>query len=111
MKLSLQCSNRGCGKINVPYLDPTDDKAYCSLCDKEMILTPFVKTQMKSNKQFRQRLQPKPYAVKCQRCGKDDQPILVNNNVVCVSCRKPLDHLSEPFKIMLREKLKNTKDE
>jgi len=108
MGFSLPCNNKGCCKIQEPYLDVKEDKVYCSLCDKEMLgITPFVKNQMKMNKQFRQR-QPKPFAVKCQRCGKEDRPKLVAQDIVCAGCSKPLDHLSEPFKIMLREKLRTT---
>jgi hypothetical protein len=104
----MPCSNKGCGKIMEPYLDVKDDKVYCSLCDKELPgITYFVKVQMKSLKQFRQR-QPKPFAVKCQRCGKEDRPKLVGQDIVCVTCNGLLDHLSEPFKIMLREKLRTT---
>src|SRR5580698_6084573 len=108
MGFSMPCSNKGCGKIQEPYLDVKDDKVYCSLCDKEIPgITYFVKVQMKSNKQFRQK-QNKPFAVKCQRCGKEDRPKLVGKDIVCVGCNKSLDHLSEPFKIMLREKLRTT---
>lgn len=104
MAFSIPCTNRGCGKIQEPYLDIADDKVYCSLCDKELNVTSFVKTQMKSNKQFRRR-QPKPFSVKCQSCGKEDRPKLVKQDIVCVFCNKSMDHLSEPFKIMLREQL------
>jgi hypothetical protein len=106
MGFSMPCNNKGCGKIQEPYLDVADDKVYCSLCDKEIVgITYFVKAQMKSNKQFRQR-QTKSFAVKCQKCGKEDRPKLVGQDIVCTGCNKSLDHLSEPFKIMLREKLR-----
>jgi hypothetical protein len=111
MRFSLPCNNKGCGKINEPYLDPNDDKVYCSECDKEMTgITSFVKMQMKSNKQIKQfrAKKPKPFSVKCPRCGKDDRPKLVQEDIICSGCNKPLDQLSEPFKIMLREKLRTT---
>jgi ribosomal protein L34E len=108
MGFSLPCTNKGCGKIQEPYLDIKEDKVYCSLCDREIPgITYFVKVQMKALKQFRQR-QPKPFAVKCQRCGKEDRPKLVGQDIICTGCDQPLDHLSEPFKIMLREKLRTT---
>src|SRR5579864_8048312 len=108
MPFSMPCVHKGCGKIMEPYLDPTTDKVYCSLCDKELPhITYFVKVQMKQLKQFRQK-QPKPFAVKCQRCGKEDRPKLSGNDILCAACGKPLDHLSEPFKIMLRDKLRTT---
>ena len=108
MPFSIQCTNVGCKKIMEPYLDVKEDKVYCSLCDKELQgITYFVKVQMKSLKQFRQK-QNKPFAVKCQRCGKEDRPKLIQQDIVCSGCNKSLDHLSEPFKIMLREKLRTT---
>lgn len=108
MPFSMSCSNKGCGKVMEPYLDVKEDKVYCSVCDRELVnVTYFVKVQMKSLKQFRQK-KITPFAVKCQKCGKEDRPKLVKDDIVCVGCNKTLDHLSEPFKIMLREKLKTT---
>lgn len=109
MAFTFPCTNKGCGKIQAPYIDLADDKVYCSLCDKEIPgITAIVKNQMKMHKQFRQK-QAKPFGVKCPRCGKDDRPrLMANGDIVCVGCDKPLDHLSEPFKIMLRDKLRTT---
>lgn len=104
----MSCTNKGCGKIMEPYLDVKEDKVYCSLCDKELQnITYFVKVQMKSLKQFRQK-QNKPFSVICKKCKKEDRPKLVGQDIVCSGCNKLLDHLSEPFKIVLREKLKTT---
>lgn len=104
----MPCTNKGCGKIQEPYLDTADDKVYCSLCDRELPnITHFVKIQMKSLKQFRKRAS-KPFAVKCINCNKEDQPKLVGEDIVCPGCNKPHSHLSEPFKIMLRDKLRTT---
>lgn len=104
----MPCTNKGCGKIQEPYLDPTDDKVYCSLCDRELLnITHFVKIQMKMMKQFRQKA-PKPFAVKCQSCKREEQPKVVGEDIVCPACGKKHDHLSEPFKIMLRDKLRTT---
>lgn len=106
MPFSMSCTNRGCGQTMEPYLDQTDDKVYCSKCDKEIVnVTHFTKVQMKSMKQFK----PKKtisFAVKCKKCGKEERPKLVKDDIVCPGCNKTHDHLSEPFKIMLREKLK-----
>lgn len=102
----MACTAKGCGHVMEPYLDPKDDKVYCSKCDKEITnVTHFAKVQMKTLKQFRQK-KVVSFAVKCQKCGKEDRPKLVGDDIVCIGCKKPLDHLSEPFKIMLREKLK-----
>lgn len=106
MAFSTFCTTKGCGKIQEPYLDPQDNKVYCSLCDSEILnLTPFVKAQMRSMKQFRQK-QSKPFAVKCDKCGREERPKLQNGNVVCGSCGGPLSNLSPIFKNMLKEKLK-----
>jgi ribosomal protein L34E len=110
MPFSLQCTTKGCCKIQIPYIDPATDKVYCSFCDQEMAgITHFIKVQMKSLKQFRQKQQT-PFAVKCSKCGKTDCPKLVNNEIVCSGCSKPLDNLTEPFKIILRVKLKSSND-
>jgi ribosomal protein L34E len=111
MPLSMNCSNIGCGSLMQPYLDTGDDKVYCSACNNEMQgITHFVKVQLKAMKQIKQNRpkQPKPFAVKCPKCGNEDRPKLVGSEVFCVSCNKPLDHLSESFKIMLRDKLRTT---
>ncbi len=106
MPFSMACTSKCCGQVMEPYLDPKDDKVYCSKCDKEISnVTHFAKVQMKALKQYRQK-KVISFAVKCPKCGKEDRPKLVGEDIVCVGCKKPLDHLSEPFKIMLREKLK-----
>ena len=103
---SMPCSNKGCNKLQEPYLDPKTDKVFCSLCDREITnITHFAKIQMKTLKQYK----PKntvSFAVKCLKCGKEDRPKVVGDDIVCAFCKKSMDHLSEPFKIMLREKLK-----
>lgn len=89
-----------------PYIDPKTDKVYCSLCDKEIVnVTYFTKVQMKSLKQFKQKTTIS-FGVKCDKCGKEDRPKLINDNVVCSSCNKPLDKLSVPFINMLKKELK-----
>lgn len=106
MPFSLVCTNKGCGKQMEPYLDPKDDKVYCSLCDKEISnITHFAKIQMKSMKQFKQK-NTTSFSIKCKKCNKEDRPKVVNDDIVCAHCKKPMDHLSAPFKIMLKEKLK-----
>lgn len=93
-------------KLNEPYIDPKTDKVYCSLCDKEIAnITHFVKTQMKTLKQYKTKTAAS-FSVKCSKCSKEARPKLVGQDIVCPGCNKKHDHLSEPFKIMLREKLK-----
>lgn len=106
MAFSTQCTNKGCGKIQEPYIDKEDDKIYCSECNREITnLTHFAKIQMKSLGQYRQKSKIS-FAIKCPHCSAEVRPKLTNNDVVCGSCGKPLDNLSLPFKNMLKDKLK-----
>jgi Zn finger protein HypA/HybF involved in hydrogenase expression len=114
MAVTMVCNNtytdekgkqKKCGEME-PYLDPKTNKVFCSKCDQEMAnVTHFMKTTLKTLKQYRTK-QPVPFGVKCQNCGRDAQPKVVKDDIVCPTCNKPHTHLSEPFKIMLRDKLK-----
>lgn len=105
------CTNKGCGQYQAPYLDPDNNTVYCSVCDKSISnLTSFAINQMKSNKQFKVK-KSTPFAVKCQSCKKEDIPLLNNNKLLCSSCKKELTNLSEPFKILIKEKLKAPNNE
>jgi uncharacterized CHY-type Zn-finger protein len=89
-----------------PYIEPKTDKVYCSLCDKELAnMTHFIKIQMKTLKQYKAK-ETTSFSVKCGLCNKEARPKLVGQDIVCPGCNKKHEHLSEPFKIMLREKLK-----
>lgn len=102
----MPCTNKGCGQVQEPYIDPKDDKVYCSLCDREISnITYFAKVQMKSLKQFKTKTNSS-YSVKCNKCNVSERPKLVNNELVCGRCSKILDNLSLAFKNMLKEKLK-----
>lgn len=110
MPFSMQCINKGCGKQMEPYIDPKTDKVYCSLCNLEISnVTHFAKVQMKALKQYRPKT-GSAFSVKCTKCGKEDRPLLVGENIICSGCKNKHDQLSEPFKIMLREKLKKSSD-
>lgn len=106
MAFTTTCTLKGCGQLMQPYLDPQTDKVHCSSCDGEMSqITSFVKQQLKMNKQYRPK-KTVAFAVKCTKCGKEDRPLLMNDDVYCPSCKSPHSHLSTPFKLMLKEKLK-----
>ena len=106
MAFSIICSNKGCGEQMEPYLDKDTDKVYCSSCDKELVnITHFVKIQMKSMKQYKQK-KTISFGVKCQSCNKDDRPVILDNKIICPSCKKEHSHLSEAFKNMLKDNLK-----
>jgi len=103
MPFSIPCTH--CRKTNEPYLDPASDKVFCGLCDQELNISHFVKIQMKTLKQFKQKTSTS-FSVKCQSCNKEARPILKNNDVFCPSCQKPHSHFSSTFKLMLKEQLK-----
>ena len=101
---------RKCGQVE-PYMDPKTEKVYCPSCNSEIPnITHFMKMTMKTLKQFRQKPQI-PFGVKCQNCGKEAQPKVVKDDIVCPGCDKAHSHLSEPFKIMLKDKLKTANKE
>jgi|SRR5271166_2476156 len=114
MPISLICNNtyqddkgktKKCGQVE-PYMDQKTGQVFCPNCNSEITgVTHFMKTTMKTLKQFKQKLTV-AFGVKCQKCNKEAQPKIVGKDIVCPGCGKPHEHLSEPFKIMLREKLK-----
>src|SRR5713101_2892305 len=106
MPFLINCNNKGCNKTQEPYIDPKDDKVYCSLCDKEITnITYFTKVQMKSLKQFKPKTSTS-FSVKCPKCNKEGRPKIINDDIVCSGCSKSLDHLSVAFKNMLKDQLK-----
>ena len=115
MAVSLICPNtyidaktkkkKTCGQVE-GYMDPKTDKVYCPLCDNEIPnVSHFTKTTMKTLKQFKQKVQV-AFGVKCSHCHKEAQPVIINNEITCPHCKKEHNHLSEPFKIMLKTELK-----
>ncbi len=112
MPFNMFCANKACHKQMEPYIDLKTDKIFCSVCDVEIPnVNYFTKFQMRSLKQIK----PKStisYSVKCSLCFKEGRPVILKNDIVCLGCKKPLTHLSIPFKNMLKDKLKDIgKDE
>jgi len=107
MAFTTNCTNKGCYKFQEPYLDLTTNKPHCSECDKEILnISSFAIAQMKSSKQFK-KPEKVPFSVKCNKCNATKRPMLHNNGeVICGSCKQPLDNVSDHFKEMLKEKLK-----
>lgn len=102
----MNCPHKGCHQYMDPYIDPKTDKVYCASCDNELTnITHFAKMQMKSSKQYKTK-QTKSFSIKCTFCSKEDRPIIIKDEIVCCSCKKPFSNLSQPFKIMLKEQLK-----
>lgn len=106
MAFSILCQNKGCGKLQAPFLDKETSKVYCAECKLEIInISPFMVSQMKMNKQFRQK-EKKSFAVKCPDCQVEARPKLINDEIICSACNKRMDKLS-PFSIaMLKQQLK-----
>ena len=101
------CQTKGCHLEQEPYLDPNDDKVYCSECDGEMPnVNYFTKQQLKNLKQFKIK-EKVAYSVKCKSCSKDLLPILINDKLACPSCKNEHKHLSTPFALLIKSKLKD----
>lgn len=112
MPFTMQCQNKGCCKMQEPYLDKDTDKVYCSACNNEIKeATHFAKMQMKALKQYRQK-ESKSFSVKCEHCKNDDRPIPGKDkkSYFCSVCKKELN-LSQAFKKMLDERLKSADKE
>lgn len=106
---TLTCNNKGCGNNMQPYIDPATDKVYCSDCKKEMQnISPFVKNQMKMNKQYKKK-ESNSFSVKCNKCNNLDRPKLQNNKVICTNCNNIIDNISPVFVRMLKEELEKIK--
>jgi hypothetical protein len=106
MPFSMNCTNKGCGKMQEPYLDKKTDKVFCSECDKEITnVSYFAKVQMRSLNQYKIKKNDS-FSVKCDKCNYMGRPLLEQDDIVCSSCKKSLDKLSMTFKNMLKEKLK-----
>lgn len=106
MKISLPCNNKGCGKLQTPYIDKEDNKVHCSECTLEIAnVSPFTIRQMVANKQFREK-EKQSFAIKCPICKADQRPIIVNDKVLCSACKKELTSLAPTFITMLKTLLK-----
>ena len=77
MPFSVICNNRDCRQLQNPYLDKDTNLVYCSACDAEITnITPFIKNQMRMNKQFRttNKAKKKAFELKCPLCLKESRP-------------------------------------
>jgi hypothetical protein len=108
MPFSIVCSNKGCGQLQNPFLDPDTNQVYCASCDGEIAnITPFVKNQMRMNKQFRSRSKEKKKAFElpCPLCKAEVRPLLVNDEILCGKCQQPMSHLTPFYVQMLKTQL------
>lgn len=105
MAISINCTNKGCGKYNEVVLDAKTNQVFCSACDKEILdVSHFVKTQLKALKQIR-RAKKQAFAIKCNDCKSEGMPKLVDDKFVCAMCSKPVI-VSKPFEPLLRKAIK-----
>lgn len=112
MKFTICCTNKGCYKLQEPYLDLSTNKVYCTLCEEEIAnVSAIIKNQMKLNKQTQKPKTQSTFSVKCQHCSANDSPNLINNKLYCKSCNKELTNITEIFKNMLINKMKGAKKE
>lgn len=111
MPFQMPCTNSQCAKMQEPYIDPKTEEVFCSLCDQKINnITHFQKIQLKTLKQYRVKKKIS-FAVKCPKCNKEERPVATDDDIICSSCLAPMDHLSDPFKRMLRMQLKKADQE
>lgn len=99
-----------CSKYQPPFLDPKKDKVYCSACNEEIVVNHFIKIQLKTLKQYRE-ANKTSFAVKCNKCSKEDRPKLINDKIICGACGKEIDNLTDFFKQMLKKQLSKADQE
>jgi hypothetical protein len=108
MGFVVYCDNKGCGKMQEPLLDLTDNEVYCSECSgKISTMTPFAKTQMKSSGQIkRAKRTQQAFSLQCD-CGHAAQPKLLKDKLVCIKCEKEFDGLGAPRTHAIKEWLRS----
>lgn len=104
---SMYCNS--CNKQNEPYLDKDTDIVYCSECDKEMVVNPFTKNQMRSMKQYRTSA-PSAATISCAKCKKTTKAVVLNKDLCCGACKQPHEHLTRQFKQILMEQISKGSD-
>lgn len=104
MPFMMNCTNKGCGKHQIPVLDLKDNNVYCSECGKIIQqVSSFTKVQMKS---LGQTMKPakQAYSVRCEKCKIESLPkIDANDKLVCSSCSHLHKNISAPFAILIRK--------
>lgn len=108
MTFLIQCDNKGCFKLQNAQLNVETDQVHCADCNNVIKnITVFAKRQLKALGQTtKNQKTTKSFAVKCNHCDLLEQPTIEKNEFLCSGCKKPLQ-ISEPFKLILKENLKN----
>ena len=111
MPFLINCDNKGCLKTQAALLDTNNNIVICAECQKEIKnITSFAKHQLKHLGQtMRAKKSQKSFAIKCLHCEAEDVTLLQNDNFFCTTCKKELEHLSPPFKMVLKDAIKNNK--
>lgn len=100
------CTNKGCFETQTPFIDQETKEVYCSVCDQTIAnVSDFTKRQMIAQKQFRPK-KKETFAVKCEACKKEGKPQIINEEVCCGQCSKPLSNITSVYKNMLKTQLK-----
>lgn len=100
MTFQVMCPNRKeCGKLNEVVLDEKHNTIHCIECDAEITgLTEFVKTQLRTTKQFRKpKKSTQAFAIKCNDCNKTLTPKVMKNELFCAGCGAKLK-VADAFK-------------
>ena len=98
MPVSMCCSNKGCHEQMEPLLDVEADEVICSVCNKPIQATYFMKVQLKSLGQIKKNVVVKTaFSVECQYCKQTAAPNVKNRKIYCSRCGEHLDYLSAPF--------------
>jgi hypothetical protein len=103
MAVQMPCPN--CKKTCEPCLNPKTGEVSCNACSQKITVNHFVLQQLKALKQYGE-VKKTVFSVKCPHCSKDGTPQDNGEDIVCASCHKSLNHLTEQFKRMLRLFLK-----
>lgn len=108
---TLTCTNRGCMKTTSDsLLDEATNEIICSECGKVIEgITDFTKRSMKGMGKVKKTQSKTSYAVDCPGCHRQGQPIIIKNAICCYHCKAALN-LSNPFIMMFKEYLKNSKN-
>ncbi len=110
MPFITNCPHKGCRKETQPVVDKKDNKAYCSECDREILLTSFMITSLISMGQIkRHESKQVAFGVICDFCNKKETPKLgKKKEILCGFCSKDITStLSEMYVNMLRQNLSN----
>lgn len=109
MSFLINCDNRKCLKIQAALLDTINNIVICAECNNEIKnVTYFAKAQLKSLGQTCKNIKTKQsYAVKCSHCEMENMPIIKDDQFLCTNCKKELTNLSVPFKLILKDAIRN----